>query len=127
MSESVEMQFYQLENGILTYLSQNFTSLHGDKSPEEQKKLLSNWYHFLDESTKGEQYSDWLLQKTSLESFGEVCQHILECRIDETVLREPIPESHDIKKILDVYARYYVNISLTAQFLSDSLCDFDSV
>ena len=120
--------FYLLELGILTYLCQTFTKLHDDKPAEEQIRLLEmeNWLCHLDESTKGEQYSDWLLQDFPLEKFKDVCHHILECRFQLALLQEPLPDVSELKKILDVYARHYVNTSLTAQFLCFSLlCDFD--
>ena len=120
---SVESEFYQLENAILTYLGQNFFVIFKEKTKEEQIKLLKDWYQYLDESTKDEQFSSWLSQKTRLESLKEVCKHILECRIDPSFIKEPLPDTDDYKSILDMYARYYVNISLTAQFLGGSLID----
>jgi hypothetical protein len=116
---SVETQFYQLENRIITYLCENFFRLYEGKSKDEKRAALDEWFQYLDKSTEGEQFSEWLLQKFQLSDFEEVCQHILECRVDKIYLDEPIPES--CRNILDMYARYYVNISLTAQSLSDSL------
>ena len=64
---SVESRFYQLEHGILEYLCDNFFQLYKEKSNEEHIELLKDWYTYLDESTKGEQYSNWLLQKIPLD------------------------------------------------------------
>ena len=105
---SVESQFYQLEQLILSFL---WGSFHQHK--ENTKLSAEVWHNYLDEFTKEERFSDWLLQRNALVDYEEVCAHILECRLDEC--KEELPDSTEHKKILDVYARHYVNISLTAQ------------
>jgi len=89
---------YELEMTILEYLFVRFFCFTKD----EQKEKLQNWFDYLDDSVKGDQFSSWIKNPDDFKVYN---------------VSNPNSDEHP----LDVYARYYVDMSLSAHFLAETL------